>query len=163
MRIGAVDVGYPDEGGAVAALVVSEDPAFAVITDERVVRLADVAPYRPGAFFERELPCLRAVLDGIALDLLIVDGYVQLDPDGRPGLGIHAAEAFGIAVVGVAKTAFRSATHALPVLRGESARPLLVTATGIPVDAAADLVRRMAGEHRIPDALRRVDHLSRSR
>ncbi|MBB5871433.1 deoxyribonuclease V [Allocatelliglobosispora scoriae] len=163
MRIGAVDVGYPDAGGAVAALVLAEDPSFGVLAGERVVRLTDVAPYRPGAFFERELPCLRAVLAGVDLDLLIVDGYVQLDPDGRPGLGVHAAEAFGIPVVGVAKTAFRSATHAVPVLRGDSARPLLVTATGFPVDDAAAMVRGMAGEHRIPDALRRVDQLSRGR
>jgi deoxyribonuclease V len=64
-------------------------------------------------------------------------------------------------VIGVAKTAFRTATHAIPVLRGTSARPLYVTATGMPRTAAAELVQRMAGSHRMPDALRRVDTLAR--
>jgi endonuclease V-like protein UPF0215 family len=41
-------------------------------------------------------------------------------------------------------------------------RPLFVTATGMPSAAAADLVRRMAGRHRLPDALRRADILARA-
>jgi deoxyribonuclease V len=48
------------------------------------------------------------------------------------------------------------------VLRGTSARPLYVTATGMPRADAADLVRRMAGQHRLPDALRRADALART-
>jgi deoxyribonuclease V len=159
LRTGAVDVGYPETGGALAALVVGADETFAAIVEERTVRLATVAGYRPGAFFERELPALREVLAGVTLDLLVVD--VQLDPDGRPGLGAYAAGAVGVPVIGVAKTLFQGATHAIPVLRGGSARPLFVTATGIDPQAAADIVRRMAGPHRIPDALKRVDRLSR--
>jgi endonuclease V-like protein UPF0215 family len=42
-----------------------------------------------------------------------------------------------------------------------SARPLYVTAAGMPRTDAADLVRHMAGQHRLPDALRRVDNLAR--
>jgi len=49
------------------------------------------------------------------------------------------------------------------VLRGGSRRPLLVTAAGLAPADAADLVRAMAGPHRLPDALKRVDTLSRSR
>lgn len=48
--------------------------------------LAEVAEYRPGRFVERELPALRAVVSHVGeLDLLVVDGYVDLDPTGRPG------------------------------------------------------------------------------
>ena len=65
-------------------------------------------------------------------------------------------------MIGVAKSAFRTATHAVPVLRGTSARPLYVTVAGMPRTDAADLVRRMAGRHRIPDALRRADTLARN-
>jgi hypothetical protein len=55
----------------------------------------DVAPYQPGRFCLRELPPLRAVLDGLtSMGLLVVDGYVDLDPDGRPGLGACAHAAF---------------------------------------------------------------------
>jgi deoxyribonuclease V len=82
-----------------------------------------VAPYRPGEFFRRELPPLGAVLRGIGgLGLLVIDGYAELDPDGRPGLGAHAHAEFGIPVIGVAKSPSRTATHALPVRHGSHER-----------------------------------------
>ena len=161
MTAAALDVHYPPEGGARAALVLAADPSFATVLDERTAVLAEVAPYRPGAFFERELPPLRAVLAGVRPDLLVVDGYVDLDPDGRPGLGAHLHREFAVPVIGVAKTPFRAATHAVPVLRGAATKPLLVTAAGLPLDRAAELVRVMAGPYRLPDALRRVDALAR--
>jgi deoxyribonuclease V len=160
---GAVDVHYPESGGARAALVVARDEHFADLVEERVSWLDTVTPYQPGSFYTRELPALRSVLATTGpLDLLIVDGYVDLDPDGRPGLGAHLHD-LGLVpvVVGVAKTPFRAATHAVPVLRGQSTRPLYVTAAGMAPPAAADLVRRMSGTARIPDALRRVDRLAR--
>lgn len=161
-RFAAVDVHYPATGGARAALVIAVDASFASLIEERTADLVEVAPYRPGAFALRELPAVRAVLtDAGPLDLLIVDSYVHLDAAGRPGLGAHAHAAFGVPVIGVAKTAFRGAVHAIEVHRGSASRPLYVTAAGIPPDQAATLVRRMAGPHRLPDALRRVDSLSR--
>jgi deoxyribonuclease V len=156
-------VHYPAAGGAIAALLVAADPAFATVTFERSATVPDVAPYRPGQFFARELPALRAVLTGVVgLDLLVVDGYVHLYPDGRPGLGAHVHAEFSLSVIGVAKTAFRGATHAIEVRRGHATRPLYVTSAGIPPEEAAELVRRMAGPHRLPDALRRVDALARA-
>jgi len=105
---------------------------------------------------------LRAVLDDLSgLGLLVVDGYADLDPGGRPGLGAHAHAEFGIPVFGVAKSRFRTATHAVPVTRG-SVRPLFVTAAGMPSADPADLVRRTAGRYRLPDALRRADTLARA-
>jgi deoxyribonuclease V len=162
-RHGAVDVHYPDAGGARAALVVSSDATFATVAEEHVAELSTVDAYSPGMFFMRELPAILAVLAETAdLDLVIVDGYVDLDPTGRRGLGAHLREHVPAAVVGVAKTAFRTATHAVPVHRGGSARPLYVTAAGIEPSAAAAMVTAMAGSHRIPDALRRVDRLART-
>jgi len=160
----AVDVHYPDAGGALAALVATADRRFADITVERTVFLDQVAAYQPGAFFTRELPALKAVMAGQGpFALLIVDGYVHLDPAGKNGLGAHAHEEFGIPVIGVAKTFFHSATHAVEVRRGEAVKPLYVTSVGIPAGEAADLVRAMAGPFRMPDALRRVDALTRGR
>jgi deoxyribonuclease V len=136
---------YPPDGGAVAAVVICSDARYATVTDQRTVRLADVEPYRPGEFDRRELPALRAVLaDAGPLDLLIVDGYVDLDPDRRPGLGAHAHTEFAVPVIGVAKTAFATPTHAIPVHRGQATKPLYVTAAGIPLPEAAALVRAMA-------------------
>ena len=160
----AVDVHYPPSGGARAALVAASDAAFSFISCEKTVFVAEVAGYQPGSFYQRELPPLRAVLAGLVdVGLLVIDGYVDLDPAGRPGLGAHVHEEFGIPVIGVAKTRFAPATHAVPVLRGNAARPLYVTAAGLPAAGAADLIRAMAGKFRLPDALRRVDALARGR
>ena len=159
----AADVHYRSTGGARAAAVLAADAAFAHVLAERTAVLPQALPYRPGQFYLRELPPLRAVLDDLSgLGLLVVDGYADLDPDGRPGLGAHAYAEFGIPVIGVAKSRYRTATHAVPVLRGSSARPLFVTAAGMPAADAADLVRRMTGRYRLPDALRRADTLARA-
>lgn len=161
---GAADVHYPSRGGAAGALVTSADTAFAELVAEHVVTVEVVADYRPGVFADRELPVLRrliAVADD-DLELLVIDGYVDLDPQGRPGLGAKTYEAFGKPVVGVAKSPFRSATHAVPVLRGTARRPLFVTAAGLSLERAVDVVQNMSGPHRIPDALKQVDHLARA-
>ena len=158
----AADVHYPREGGARAALVLASDARYPAIVFEKTVFVEHVAPYQPGEFYRRELPPLRAVLAGVAdLELLIIDGYVTLDPGGRPGLGAYSHAEFGVPVIGVAKTRFASATHAIPVLRGNATRPLYVTSAGVPPADAAGLVRTMSGEYRLPDALRRVDILAR--
>jgi deoxyribonuclease V len=160
----AVDVHYPAAGGARAALVLAADRAFARIVAQRTAFVPRVAPYVPGQFFQRELPPLRAVLAGTAgIELLIVDGYVDLAPDGRPGLGAHVHAELNVPVIGVAKTPFAAATHAVPVLRGNATRPLYVTAAGITAAEAAGIVRGMSGDFRMPDALRRVDALARGR
>jgi deoxyribonuclease V len=158
----AADVHYLASGGARAAAGVAADAAFSRLVADRVVLVPDAEPYQPGQFYLRELPPLRAVLDNVTgMALLVIDGYADLDPDGRPGLGARACAEFGVPVIGVAKSAFRTATHAIAVLRGTSARPLYVTAAGMPRADAADLVRNMAGRHRIPDAIRRADTLAR--
>lgn len=163
----ATDVQYLPAGAARAALVLASDAAFSSVVAEEtaLVSPAEVAPYQPGEFFRRELPPLRAVLAAALPDveLLIVDGYADLDPSGRPGLGAHASQEFGVPVIGVAKSRFATATHAIPVTRGQSARPLFVTAAGFPLPDAAALVHAMSGRYRLPDALRRADQLARGR
>lgn len=158
----AVDVCYLPPGGARAAIVVAASPDFAAPYAEWTAEVPAAAPYLPGQFFRRELPALRPVLAAAGrLRLVVVDGYADLDPAGRPGLGAHVHEEFAVPVIGVAKTSFRTATHAIPVTRAGSARPLFVTAAGLPLTEAASLVRAMAGPYRLPDALRRADALAR--
>ena len=109
----AVDVHYLPCGGARAAAVVAADATFGHLLAGRTGQVAKVPPYRSGQFYLRELPPLHAVLDGLdGMTLLIVDGYADLDPAGRAGLGAYAHAEFGVPVIGVAKTAFRAATHA---------------------------------------------------
>ncbi|MGH3404904.1 MAG: hypothetical protein ACRDRJ_20710 [Streptosporangiaceae bacterium] len=158
---GAVDVHYLSTGGARAAAVLAADAAFAHVLAERTAVAARVPPYRPGEFYLRELPCAargpgRSERAGPA-------SCRRLRRPGPPAAGpawarMPTAE-FGIPVIGLAKSRFRTTIRAVPVQRGSSLRPLFVTASGMPAADAADLVRRMAGRYRLPDALRRANHV----
>ncbi len=110
------------------------------------------------------LPHLLRVLAVVKepLEAVVVDGDVWLG-EGRAGLGAHLYEAPGRAVPvnGVAKTASHSPGPAQLVLRGQSLRPLFVTAIGMDPTAAADCIRRMHGASRLPTLLGRVDRLCR--
>lgn len=123
------------------------------------------APYEPGQFYKRELPHLLTALQRFRvtheMELVIIDGHVWLGGK-QPGLGAHLFVALSetIPVIGVAKTSFHEAA-ALPIRRGHSEKPLYVSAAGIDPGRAADLVRGMHGEHRLPSLLQRVDHLAR--
>jgi deoxyribonuclease V len=162
--IAFVDVHY-EEPRARAACVYATAWTDAESFAEWTVELDHVMPYEPGRFFERELPCLTAVLARAPEppSTVVVDGYVILDRAGAPGLGAHLFEHFGgrIPVVGIAKHAFRGSDFAVAVQRGDSERPLFVTARGMPAETAAQLVATMHGEHRIPTLCTRVDHLAR--
>ena len=52
----AVDVYYLRTGGAVLA----SDAVFAHVLAERIAVIPQIPPYRPGEFYLRELPPLRA-------------------------------------------------------------------------------------------------------
>jgi deoxyribonuclease V len=164
--LACVDVDYRGEQAMAACVLFGawQDEAPA---REVVARISGVAPYVPGEFYRRELPCLLAVLEqvGEPVEAVVIDGYVWLADETRPGLGGHLYEALRrrVPVVGVAKTQFLSATLAVPVRRGEaSIKPLFVTAAGLDVAAAAANVQSMHGPHRLPALLRRVDQLCRS-
>src|SRR5262249_7864855 len=77
----AADVHYLACGGARAAAVTAADAAFIHLVADRVRLVPGVESYQPGQFYLRELPALRAVLDGLTeMALLVVDGC-------RPGPG----------------------------------------------------------------------------
>jgi deoxyribonuclease V len=162
--IGCVDVHYFDKS-ARAAIVVFQGWESDIVVEQLVVESANVEDYQPGEFYRRELPHLLRVLERCShnLDIVIVDGFVWLDSDLKPGLGARFCDALDrrIPVVGVAKTRFRGAP-AIEVTRGSSKQPLFVTAIGMSVDDAAAGVKRMHGEFRIPTQLYRVDRLARS-
>jgi deoxyribonuclease V len=167
--IGCLDVDYRDTG-VTAACVGADAWTDEIARIEVVVRsLGRPAAYQPGAFYERELPYLLEVLARMPpLEVLVVDAYVWLGPD-QPGLGkrLHDALGGGGIVVGVAKTRFAGAeagggaSGVIEVRRGDSDRPLHVTAVGMSPADAARHVAAMHGEFRIPTLLRRVDALAR--
>lgn len=129
--------------------------------------LTDVDPYVPGAFYKRELPCILKVLEKIdreQIDLIIVDGYVVLDDEGKLGLGAYLYYELmeRIPVIGVAKKKFHSNTRLVKeVLRGESQNPLFVSSIGIDLVEAADRIQNMQGDYRMPTLLKLVDTKSK--
>jgi deoxyribonuclease V len=165
VQIAFLDVAYTADAAGVAC-VLTDSWLAATALAQRALRIAHVpAPYQPGAFYQRELPLLRALVDELqpAPGIMVVDGYVWL-AEQAPGLGARLFEALGgtIPVVGVAKSRYRGQTCAVEVLRGGSRRPLHVSAAGVEPPQAADWVRSMHGAHRIPTLLQQVDHLSRA-
>lgn len=167
--IAAVDVHYFGEV-AQAALVAFADWTSDEALLEGIQRVDRVAPYVPGEFFRRELPCVLPLIEAVKPEVVIVDGYVWLG--AQPGLGAHlhnmlVRRGHTCAVVGAAKTPFKG-TQAVEVRRGQrkgrrgpSPRPLYVTSVGMDPTAAAQAVASMAGPWRIPLLLRRVDELTR--
>lgn len=162
--IAALDVGY---GGkeSTAACVLFQNWEDKTPTQELVETIRSVEDYKPGEFYKRELPCLLKVLAKLPEkpNLILIDGFVWLDSDAQKGLGCYLFEALDqrIPVIGIAKSAFKTVDHAVEVIRGQSSRPLYVTAVGVSAESAAAGLKSMHGDHRIPTLLKRVDNLSR--
>ncbi len=135
-----------------------------------VSRCEQVGQYQPGSFYLRELPSLLKAIQGLSLlpDLLVIDGYVQLGQ--QPGLGWHLYQALEqrCPIIGVAKNPFQLESESglepagIAIQRGGSHRPLYVTAIGIDDPThAANWVKSMHGNFRIPTLLKLADRLAR--
>ncbi|GAL86271.1 endonuclease V [Sporocytophaga myxococcoides] len=129
--------------------------------------IEDVSEYESGAFYKRELPCILSLLKKIKVDIntiIVVDGFVFLDDEFKPGLGAHLYNALEqhIPVIGVAKTNFAQIYNLKKeVYRGESRKPLYVTSVGVQVHEASAYVQSMYGQYRIPDLLKQLDSLTK--
>ena len=141
---------------------------FENFSDEKPLKIISkivdgVAPYESGSFYKRELPCIASLLQDLDvrdISLIVIDGFVYLDDDGRYGLGGHLYERLErrVQIVGVAKSPFKGSCKLVrEICRGCSKRPLFVSAIGMDVDEAARLVKRMSGEFRMPDLLKILD------
>lgn len=130
-------------------------------------RTEATADYESGAFYKRELPCILSLLKKIDLkegDVIIVDGYVTLDNEGKIGLGGHLFKVLKgkVPVIGIAKNGFNSVDdQRRSVYRGESKTPLYVTAIGTDVDEITLKIEQMYGNFRIPTLLKKLDQLTR--
>lgn len=164
MNILAVDVDYrPDK--AVAAGILFQAWGDSVPLQEISIICEIVDEYVPGEFYRRELPCILKLYKQLDkhVDIIVIDGFVHLGEERRPGLGTHLYEKLNgkVAVIGVAKSAFRDAPASTELLRGGSQRPLYVTAIGIEEDVARQAIQQMYGKDRLPTLLKQVDRLCR--
>jgi Deoxyinosine 3''endonuclease (endonuclease V) len=163
--IAVLDAHYDEDTlAAVGAAVVFSHWNDSTSAAEYTADCQRAESYVPGEFYKRELPCLLAVLKQIVepLDTIVIDGYVSLGD--KPGLGMRLWEALErkTPVIGVAKTRFRTA-DAVEVNRGTSKQPLYITAVGTDQEQAGANIAMMAGPHRVPTLLKRVDQLARRR
>jgi deoxyribonuclease V len=160
----AVDVGYGNVG-AKAAGVIFEAWESEEVVAEYTLHIDKVAEYFPGKFYQRELPCLTALIEQITYPItcIVVDGYVYLGSEKRPGLGKHLWEKLNgaIAVIGVAKSSFKDTPNNTELIRGMGKKPLYITAEGIHLEVAKKNIFQMNGNQRIPTLLKYVDSLSR--
>lgn len=164
--IACLDAAYEVAAAGVACVLFTgwDEPAAAATLSQYFA--LKPAAYEPGAFYKRELPLLLDILAMVkhTIGAIVIDGYVWLGADDRPGLGgiLFAALDGKIPVIGAAKTRFRDDTWSVPVMRGKSGRPLFVTAAGMAAQEAASAIRGMHGEHRIPTMLNCADNAARA-
>lgn len=129
----------------------------------------NAAPYTSGEFYKRELPCILSLFRKMKAEFpecIIIDGYVFLNDEYKPGLGKYLFQSLieKTPVIGVAKTNFAPLKrNRRLVFRGKSKRPLYITAIGIDLDDAASLIQQMAGNFRIPDLLKILDKVTREK
>lgn len=162
----AIDVGY-DGTVANAASIAFQNWNDAKPLHSKKIIIQNIADYEPGQFYKRELPCVLKALEAFDLkkiDTIIVDGFVWLNSEKKPGLGAYLFDALDrkIPIIGVAKRKFHGEnTFMKTIERGESKNPLFITAEGIDLQKAADCIKNMHGKFRIPTLLKEVDRLSR--
>lgn len=169
--IAVLDAAYADDASAVAAVFAA---SWTAAEPSEVITAPGPAapPYESGAFYKRELPLLLAVLArrSAPLSAIVIDGHVWLDGAGAPGLGarLHAALGGSAPVVGIAKAALLRAAGTedlgfapIAVTRGQSSRPLFVSAVGMAREAAAAHVRAMHGDSRLPTLVKAADKAAR--
>jgi len=161
----ALDVHYEIHRSIAACVVFDDWPDCGPAELIRVV-VPGALEYRPGRFYERELPCLMSVLQlaGRQFGTIIIDGYVHLRDDAGKGLGVKLFESlpYSATVIGVAKNPLKVAGDFIEIHRGSSRKPLYISAIGCPVDQAARWVMGMHGPYRIPTLLRLADRHARS-
>lgn len=97
------------------------------------------------------------------IDCILIDGFVSLGRDQRPGMGWYLWEALSreVPIIGVAKTKFLETPEESQLLRGLSTRPLYISVAGIGLNEARENILNMHGAHRMPTLLKMVDNLAR--
>ncbi|WP_043641164.1 endonuclease V [Nonomuraea candida] len=179
--VAGLDVHYHGDDALTAAVVVLDGGTLEPV--EQVVAHGEAAfPYVPGLFAFRELPALVAALERLAVtpDLLVCDGYGLAHPRGF-GLACHLGVLTGLPALGVGKTPFvgrheppgpergastpivhEGATVGRALRTQREVKPVYVSqGHRISLDVATAQVLRLAARYRLPEPVRRADHLAR--
>lgn len=162
----ALAVHYREHVAKVVAVLFNwedEQPNKIII---EIIKVVD--NYLPGEFYKRELPCLLKVIENVTiqeLEAIIIDGHIYTDSQGGFGLGGKLWESLNkqIPVIGVAKSPFYSNKETVrEVFRGESEKPLFISAIDYKLDVAVANVKKMKGKYRIPTLLKTLDSITKN-
>lgn len=161
----AIDVQYNGDEASIAGVIFeswdSQNPLRVAVSQHKIF-----GEYEPGYFYKRELPCIMSLLDSIpeTFKTIVIDGYVTLGQDNRPGLGAHLFDSIGNAtpVIGVGKTKFHGISSECEILRGTSVKPLYITSIGKDLIEAKINIKNMHGNYRIPTMLKLADYYARN-
>jgi deoxyribonuclease V len=176
-----LDVAYREDSDRLVGAVTVLDVTNLSVVDSSVVHGETKFPYMPGLFAFREAPSLLDALSELSVepDVLVCDGQGLAHPR-RFGLACHLGVLTDIPSIGVGKTAMgryeppgeeRGAWsplrlddevvgRALRTQRG--VKPVFVSVGHrFTLDAACDLVLRLAPKYRLPETIRAADHLGR--
>ena len=162
----ALDVDYNGDQDAVVASIGFNHWEDASPSYAQTHFVAPIEPYKAGSFYKRELPCLLEALRGLEdIDCVVVDGYVWLEEEHHAGLGRYLYDALhqSVPIIGVAKSKFNGTPQRCELRRGASQKPLFITAVGIALEEAKELIASMSGNYRFPTLLKEVDSLCRGR
>ncbi|WP_245755187.1 endonuclease V [Actinopolyspora alba] len=177
-----LDVAYREEADELVAAVTVLDVASLSVIDNVVVRGEPEFPYVSGLFAFREAPPLLEALTRLSVepDVLVCDGQGLAHPR-RFGLACHLGVLTELPSIGVAKTAMghyeppneqrgdwspirydeEIVGRALRTQRG--VKPVFVSlGHRFTLDAACELVLRLAPRYRLPETTRSADRLGRS-
>jgi deoxyribonuclease V len=180
--VAGLDVSYAQDSDHVIAAAVVVELDTGRIVEEAVVPGTPTFPYTPGLLAFREAPILVRALDQLRtpVDLLLCDGQGLAHPR-RCGVACHLGVLAGRPAIGCAKNHLVG-EHREPGPRRGDREPLLdgttvlghalrtqdgvrpvFTSPGhlIGADQAADVVLALCSAYRLPDPLRRADHISR--
>lgn len=185
----AIDVYYypvPDEEGntyCVGCVLFNEfDSILPEVSVQSIKGNEFIAPYVPGHFKDRELPCIMKAFNQFKvfhsdIQTIILDSYVCLkDSFGNKieslGDALHKELVKlgypDISIIGVAKTLFgcknntKIFDYCKPVYRGVDAKtPLYVTSIGCNLDEAAEKIKNMHGPNKIPYIISLADQYSK--
>jgi deoxyribonuclease V len=161
----AIDVHYKDQvAKSVGLLFKWSDKEPEEILIDYLINPAD---YIAGEFYKRERPCLLKIIEKVDLnnlEAIIIDGYVYIDNNREFGLGGYVWQALKekIPIIGVAKNYYYgNAETVKQIIRGNSKKPLYVSAIGITLEEALSKIADMFGEFRIPTILKLLDTITK--
>lgn len=179
--VAAVDAAFPDRGRTTrAAAVLMQFPDLESV-EEVVHEQPTELPYIPGLLSFRELPAVLGALERLSVppELVLCDGQGRAHPR-RFGIACHLGVTTGLATIGVGKSRL-CGRHEEPgpekgdavdlvdddevigrVLRSRAqVRPVYISVGHrISLESAVELVLACTPTYRLPEPVRRADHLA---